>query len=97
MIPAASELREPEKYNGDCAETTALKSEKLALARSRTELRGPTHQLAVRLHILHAFECTARLTSTGSTRSVYLEGTRSHNEGRVSTPACYLQAHVGLS
>ena len=22
--------------------------------------------------------------------SVYLEGTRSHNEGRVSTPACYL-------
>ena len=88
MIPAASELREPEKYNGDCAETTALKSEKLA--RSRTELRGPTHQLAVRLRILHAFECTARLTSTGSTRSVYLEGTRSHNEGRVSTSTCYL-------
>ena len=30
------------------------------------------------------------LTSTGSTCSVYLEGTISHNERRVSTPACYL-------
>ena len=28
--------------------------------------------------------------STGPACSVYLEGTRSHNEGRVSTPACYL-------
>ena len=26
----------------------------------------------------------------GSACSVYLEGTRSHREGRVSTPACYL-------
>ena len=32
----------------------------------------------------------AELTSTRSTRSVYLEGTRSHNEGYVSTPPCYL-------
>ena len=31
-----------------------------------------------------------RLTSTASARSVYLAGTRSHNEGHVSTPACYL-------
>ena len=31
-----------------------------------------------------------RHTSTGSARSVYLEGTRSHNEGRVSTHASYL-------
>ena len=30
------------------------------------------------------------LTSTGSACSVYLEGTRSHNEGRVSTLACCL-------
>ena len=30
------------------------------------------------------------LTQTGSACSVYLEGTRSHNEWRVSTPACYL-------
>ena len=26
----------------------------------------------------------------GSARSVYLEGTRNHNEGHVSTPTCYL-------
>ena len=30
------------------------------------------------------------LTSSGSACSVYLEGTRSHNEGHISTPACYL-------
>ena len=29
-------------------------------------------------------------TSIGSARSVYLEGIRSHNEGRASTPTCYL-------
>ena len=28
--------------------------------------------------------------STGPACSVYLEGTTTHNEGRVSTPACYL-------
>ena len=33
---------------------------------------------------------TGLATSTGSARSVYLEGTRYHNEGRVSTLACYL-------
>ena len=40
------------------------------------------------------------LTSTGSARSVYPEGTRSHNEGRVLTHACYLLlslAPVGLT
>ena len=41
-IPAASELREPEIEKGDFPETTAFDSDKLA--RSRTALRGPTHQ-----------------------------------------------------
>ena len=39
-------------------------------------------------------------TSSVSTCSVYLEGIRSHNDGRVSTPACYLllvAARVRLS
>ena len=39
-------------------------------------------------------------TSSGSASSVYLEGIRSHNDGRVSTPACYLllvAARVRLS
>ncbi|CAI8027113.1 hypothetical protein GBAR_LOCUS15519 [Geodia barretti] len=31
-----------------------------------------------------------RMRLYGSACSVYLEGTRSHNEGRVSTPTCYL-------
>ena len=38
--------------NGFRTETTVFESEKLA----RTELRGPTHQLAVRMPILDAFE-----------------------------------------
>ena len=42
VIPAASELREPEKEKGDFPETTAFESDKLT--RSRTALRGPTHQ-----------------------------------------------------
>ena len=36
-----------QEYNGDFAKTTAFKNEKLA--RSRNALRGPTHQLAVRM------------------------------------------------
>ena len=39
-------------------------------------------------------------TSSGSASSVYLEGIRSHNDGRISTPACYLllvAARVRLS
>ena len=36
----------------------------------------------------------SRLTSTASARSAYLAGTRSHNEGRVSTPACYLLLYL---
>ena len=31
---------------------------------------------------------------TGSACSVYLEGTRSHNEGRVSTLTCYLLLYL---
>ena len=29
-------------------------------------------------------------------RSVYLESTRSHNEGHVSTPACYLRINCNI-
>ena len=77
-LPTTAELREPEKHFA----ATGFESEKLA--RSRTELRGP----------IRACVCAARLgaelTSTRSARSVYLERTRSHNEGYVSTPPCYL-------
>ena len=34
--------------------------------------------------------CSYYANSTGPACSVYLEGTGSHNEWRVSTPACYL-------
>ena len=49
-IPTAAVLREPEKSKSDSAEATTFESEKLA--RSWTELHGPTHQLAVRMRIL---------------------------------------------
>ena len=38
----------------------------------------------------HAFPSKRKAQCAASTRSVYLEGTRSRNEGHVSTPACYL-------
>ena len=41
-------------------------------------------KMRIRLYFAQAY------TSTGSACSVYLEGTRSHNEWRVSTLACYL-------
>ena len=55
-------------------------------------------KMAIFVKVLHAKVRTTtsqyankhRPTSTGSSRSVYLEGARNHNEGRVSTPACYL-------
>ena len=53
-IPTAAELHKPEKEENDFAETTAFESEKLAW--SRTEFRGQTHQLAVRMRILQALE-----------------------------------------
>ena len=53
-IPTAAELCEAKILKSDFAETTAFESEKLA--RSRTELRGPTHQLAVHMRILCAFK-----------------------------------------
>ena len=63
-IQTAAELPEPEMWKSDYAETTAFESEKLA--RSRNELRGPTHQLTVRMRILlYAFELrAAQPTST---------------------------------
>ena len=41
-IPTALAVHGLEKQNGDFSETTAFESDKLA--RSRTVLRGPTHQ-----------------------------------------------------
>ena len=37
-----------------------------------------------------------KLTSSGSACSVYLEGTRCHSEGCVSTPTCYLLLQLAL-
>ena len=49
----SAELREPEKLLGVFPEMTAFESERLA--RLRTGLHGPTHQLAVRMRI-YTFE-----------------------------------------
>ena len=48
-LPTAEELCQRENEKSDFAETTAMK-----LARSWTELRGPTHQLAVLMRVLYA-------------------------------------------
>ena len=50
MIPTASAVQGLEKENGDFAETTVIENEKPA--RSWTALRGPAHQLAVRMRII---------------------------------------------
>ena len=62
-IPTALAVHGLEIEIGDFAETTAFESDKLA--RLRTTLRGPTHQYAVRMHILlDAINEVGWLTST---------------------------------
>ena len=70
-MPAASELREPEKLVGDFPETTAF--ERYAAKKAKKPI----------------WKTSTGLPRPGSL-AVYLGGTRSHDEWRVSTPACYL-------
>ena len=74
VMPTISELNKPEKYNGDFPKMAAF--ERLMYVIKRSEKANMHNHTGVPRLILLV--------------SVYLRGTRSHNRGRVSTPACYV-------